>query len=87
MKILYINNFFSLFGESDCGASNRSTMFISALAEVAHVDIISFRGSLEIPISNCYAIYAKEITTKTKESRLDKLLKLLAFGNPKKYIP
>lgn len=87
MKILYINNFFSLFGESDCGASTRSTMFISALAEVAHVDIISFRGSLEIPISNCCAIYAKEITTKTKESRLDKFLKLIACGNPIKIYP
>ena len=37
---LYINNYFSILGGNDCGASVRSTVLTEALAHIGKVDII-----------------------------------------------
>ena len=42
MNFLFVNNIYPLFDRGDSGASNRSTMFITALATLGHVDVISF---------------------------------------------
>lgn len=84
MNILFINNYFPIFEGTDSGASNRSTMFITALSKIGHVDIISFRSDSMSPNCGCGIIYNKEITTCQKEKRLGKLLKLFAYYSPEK---
>ena len=87
MRILYINNYFSIFSGTDSGASNRSTMFIKALSCMGHVDVISFRGDSFSNIENCDLIHTTSITSQHKEGRLDKFFKLLAFRSPEKIYP
>ena len=87
MNILYINNYFPIFEGSDSGASNRSNMFISALAELGHVDVISFRGDTSSNIDNCEVVYNTEIASDAKEQRFDKFFKLFAFHSPDKIYP
>lgn len=84
MKILYINNYFPIFVGTDSGASNRSTMFITALSKIADVDIISFRGDKLSTINNCRIIQSDEIQSIEKQHRLDKLCKLFAFRSPER---
>ena len=45
MNILFVSNAFKLFADADCGGGNRTSMFITALAQLGHVDVISFDGS------------------------------------------
>lgn len=88
MKILFINNYFPIFGDADSGASNRSTMFIAALTKIGHVDVISFRGGDKSNIDDCTVIYDKEIGNSVKGRRFDKFLQLFAFHSPNKiYTP
>lgn len=42
MNILFVTCTFRVFGGIDCGAANRSTMFVKSLAKIGHVDVISF---------------------------------------------
>ena len=84
MNILFINNYFPIFGASDSGASNRSNMFIAALAELGHVDIISFRGDAPSNMDNCEVVYNTEIASNPNAKRFDKFLKLFAFHAPDK---
>lgn len=58
MNILFISCKFRLFDSLDCGASHRSTMFVKALSEVGHVDVISFyKEPVSSNIENCDVIY------------------------------
>ena len=84
MNILYVNNYFPIFDGSDSGASNRSNMFITALAELGHIDVISFRGDVQSTINNCKVIYSSNIANSPKEQRFDKFFKLFAFHSPEK---
>lgn len=84
MKILYINNFFPIFTGTDSGASNRSTMFVTALSKIADVDIISFRGDKQSTINNCRIIHSNEIKSIENKGRFDKLCKLFAFHSPER---
>lgn len=77
MNILYINNKYKLFKDSDSGASNRSTMFIRSLAQFAKVDIISFAGPCNVDAPNCNVVYNElkkdsiiELSTLRKISQL-----------------
>lgn len=87
MNILFINNYFPIFGGADSGASNRSTMFISALAELGNVDVVSFRNDAPVNIANCNYVYNGEVACLAKEHRLDKFAKLFAFHSPNKIYP
>ena len=61
MNILFVNVNWNLFDRMDCGASNRSTMFIRALAGLGHVDIISFGAGEQISnIPDCDVIYTTD---------------------------
>lgn len=69
MNILFVNANWQLFDKMDCGAANRSTMFIRALAGLGHVDVISFGTGEQLSnIPNCNVIY----TTDGSEARSDK---------------
>jgi glycosyltransferase involved in cell wall biosynthesis len=61
MRILFVNNKYKLFGEADSGASNRSTMFLRALASMGHVDVVSFVKVCTSNIPNCDVIYSEDI--------------------------
>lgn len=87
MNILFLNNYFPIFGGADSGASNRSTMFISALAELGNVDVVSFRNDAPVNIANCNYVYNGEVACLAKEHRLDKFAKLFAFHSPNKIYP
>lgn len=87
MNILFLNNYFPIFGGADSGASNRSTMFISALAELGNVDVVSFRNDAPVNIANCNYVYNGEVACLVKEHRLDKFAKLFAFHSPNKIYP
>lgn len=78
MNILFVNNSYKLFNESDSGASNRTTMFLQALSEVGHVDVISFVNVCKSNIENCDVIYTKEIISSAKHlSAISKLKRVL----------
>jgi len=61
MNILFVNNQYNLFTKADCGASQRSMCVIHALAQIGHVDVISFVDETISNESNVDVIYSKEI--------------------------
>lgn len=78
MNILFISDKYKLFGESDSGASNRSTMFLRALASMGHVDVVSFVKVCTSNIPNCDVIYSEDILdTETDISPLRKIKRAL----------
>lgn len=42
MNILFVNCVFNMFCGIDSGAANRTTLFVKALSQIGHVDVISF---------------------------------------------
>lgn len=59
---------FRLFDGIDCGASNRSTMFVKALSQVGHVDVISFGGGpYRSNIDDCDIVFQEDIERHVKE--------------------
>lgn len=78
MRILFVNNKYKLFGEADSGASNRSTIFLRALASMGHVDVVSFVKVCTSNIPNCDVIYSEDILdTETDISPLRKIKRAL----------
>lgn len=73
MNILFVSDIFRLFDDVDCGAGNRSTMFINALSQLGHVDIISFEGT---PIrgydNNCSVLHYGSIKSNNQQPSTDK---------------
>lgn len=60
-KILLVINTNNLF-IIDSGAALRNTLFLKALAEIGHVDVVCFsRNDLVSNISNCNVIFSKVI--------------------------
>lgn len=64
MNILFISDKYKLFGESDSGASNRSTIFIRSLAQFAQVDVVSFTKVCDSNIPNVEVIYSTDYSKK-----------------------
>ena len=77
MNILFINNIYPLFDRGDSGASNRSTMFITALAALGHVDVVSFLDGEKANVKGCEVIYSKDCSTLQENGRVGKFKKLL----------
>ena len=73
MNILFINNIYPMFENIDSGASNRSTMFVTALAKLGHVDMISFLDNELSNVPNCEVIYSKSVPSVRKSGRWAKL--------------
>ena len=63
MNILFVNCFFHLFDNLDCGAANRSTLFVKGLSKVGHVDVVSFTDQpLQSNIENCDVVFCQKLT-------------------------
>lgn len=90
MRILFVTNTFKILSNLNSGASNRSTMFIKALANFANVDIVSFLGDeITTPLKNCEIIYSKAfpLTMPRKHGRLHKFMCLFNTWNPETLYP
>ena len=47
-----------MFDGIDCGAANRSTMFVKSLSKIGHVDVLNFyKDPLKSNVPNCYVVY------------------------------
>lgn len=60
-----------MFEGVDCGAGNRSTMFVKALALLGHVDVVSFyKEPIQSNVENCEVVYcpSSENTEKKHEN-------------------
>ena len=77
MNILFVNNLYPLFDRGDSGASNRSTMFITALTALGHVDVVSFLGGEKSNVKGCEVIYSKDCPAPKENGRVGKFKKLL----------
>lgn len=89
MNILFITNIFTMFGKSDSGASNRSNMFVSALASIGHVDVISFACEEISTIPNVNVVFSRHIpnNSQAKVSRFKNVIKLLTPFSPNFHYP
>lgn len=90
MNILFISCVYRIFDGIDCGASNRSTMFVKSLAKIGQVDVVSFgKDLIKSNIDNCEVIYNKSIPQKYADTKLERIkgyLRLLAQPcNPNTY--
>lgn len=74
MNILFVSCVYRIFDGIDCGASNRSTMFVKSLAKIGHVDVVSFgKDLINSTIDNCEVIYNKSIPQKYADTNLEKI--------------
>lgn len=73
MRILFVSCQFGMLNHIDCGAANRSTMFVRALTLLGQVDVISFyKEQIISNIPQCSVIYSNYIPIKM--SLRDKIL-------------
>ena len=89
MNILFVTNFFPMFGNGNSGASNRSTMFVSALASIGHVDVISFAGEEISTIPDVDVVFSQHVQNNRQvpESRIKNVIKLLKPFSPSYHYP
>lgn len=63
MRILFVLDFYGLFGNPSSGASNRNTLFVQALTELGHVDVCSFSNEAIVSdIEDCDVVYSNQIS-------------------------
>lgn len=87
MNILFIAGEYNLFDKIDCGAATRSTMLIKALAQIGHVDVISFsKNPLQSTVSNCDVVYNQYVKSVSRSEIIRRYL-LFVFNpfNPRGY--
>ena len=91
MNFLFINDGpFRIFDKLDSGASVRNTLFVKALSQLGHVDVISFfKEDLKSNIKNCTVINAKVTIPEAKKCFRGKKWIDLLFRplNPNTYFP
>ena len=64
MNFLFVNCNFGMLDIIDCGAANRTTMFVHALAQIGHVDVVSFyRDTITSNIPHCDVVFSKYVPT------------------------
>ena len=74
MNILFVTCTFRVFDRIDCGAANRSTMFVKSLAKIGHVDVISFgKDVIKSNIPNCKVVYNQSIPQKNVDTICEKI--------------
>lgn len=90
-KILFVSDGYNIFDNIDCGASNRSTMFVKALSQIGAVDVVSFcKETIKSNIDNCEVIYQKYITDKHVgflKKKLNRIRFLFCPWSPYAYFP
>ena len=74
MNFLFVSCEYGLLSHIDCGAAQRSTMLIKALAQIGHVDVITFyKETIYSTVQNCDVIYSKH-NPKKPQSLMNKLV-------------
>lgn len=88
-KILFINPHFRLFGTPTCGGANRSQMFLKALTQVGHVDVVSFWENEKSDLPNCDVIHSgcPEFGPLDSYGRVGKYIRLLVPWNANNIFP
>lgn len=89
MNILFVNHYYNLFANADSGASQRSMRLINALAQFAHVDVLSF---VKDTISNAPNVDVVDIPCVSDDSikeggRLSKFVRLFKIHSPYSFYP
>lgn len=88
MNILFVNNLFPIFAQSNCGASQRSMRLIKALAKHGHVDVVSFAGETSSNIENVDVLFSDDIYESFgSNGRLEKFSKLFKIKSPEVIYP
>lgn len=79
MNILFVNCKFGMLDIVDCGAANRTTMFVQALAQIGHVDVVSFyHDKITSNIPHCNVVYSGNVSsTPVNNSLLDKMRRII----------
>lgn len=79
MNILFVNCKFGMLDIIDCGAANRTTMFVQALAQIGHVDVVSFyHDKITSNIPHCNVVYSGNVSsTPVNNSLLDKMRRII----------
>lgn len=71
MNILFVTCRFRMFDGIDCGAANRSTMFVRSLSLLGHVDVISFcQEPLVSNVPDCDVIVNHPLKARTGNNSL-----------------
>lgn len=83
METLFVNNNYNLFAKADCGASQRSMGMIRALANLGHVDVISFVDETVSNVPNVDVLFSGFIDmAEYQESRFAKFKKMFCRRDP-----
>lgn len=90
MEILFVSCGIGLLDKTDSGAAQRSTLFVTALSKIGHVDVISFYNEkVSSNIGNCDVIHDAFIEDNPEETgkknRFDFLRYILKPLNPYSY--
>lgn len=88
-NILFINPHFRLFSTPTCGGANRSQMFMKALTQVGHVDVVSLWEDEKSDLPNCDVIHTgcPEFGPIDSYERVEKYIRLLAPWNANNIFP
>lgn len=88
-NILFINPHFRLFSTPTCGGANRSQMFLKALTQVGHVDVVSFWENEKSDLPNCDVIHSgcPEFCPIDSYGRAGKYFRLLVPWNANNIFP
>ena len=75
MNILFVTCTFRVFGGIDCGAANRSTMFVKSLAKIGHVDVISFgEDTITSKITTCEVVDNPSIPQNYVDTKMERII-------------
>ena len=78
-----------MFSTPTCGGANRSQMFLKALTQMGHVDVVSFWENETSDLSNCDVIHTgcPEFGPIDSYERVEKYIRLLAPWNANNIFP
>ncbi len=78
MNILFVSCTYRMFDGIDCGAANRSTLFVEALSKVGHVDVVNFsKDSLSSNVSCCDVVCNKNSPPQLEKKQWQRLMRYL----------
>ena len=78
MNILFVTSSIKLFSGISFGAEVRSTLFVKALSQIGHVDVVSFcKETVVSNIANCKVIYSSYIPKVKINSLLKRIIPII----------
>lgn len=81
MKILYISSHYNPF-EHNTGSDQRYNLLLRVCANIADVDVVTFKAGVVSDIPNCHVIYSEESPLPIVGGRWYRLKRLLRPWNP-----